>query len=691
MLERLSASVDGVRNKGIKATSDRLNVFGTKKQVPFHVVISELRAELMNTKQHAPGHPCVLLWIRGDTVHVTEDSVGQTVLSWSDTYFAQVVPLHISGSTFRPKECKFKVQQKGKTIAKTAILDLAKYCSEIGLARDQSISVPLQPCGTLYFVISTAPASEQQNNMNEAPSSQSSFRNITQASHNPSYGGGDSSMVTGLAVSVAGVSEGGATSLSTESSKLYPDIGHYTSTALKYSGTVAGAAGAAASSLAATITPPVLSKGRGNTAAPEESETAASTPNGDVDRPSVSGRGHQRKPSNGAGTGWMASGLSAAAAAVTSGLKASSVITTPQAPGTDGMEEKGAGTGVFKRKTRGNASSKQVATAFVAASGAAASAVSSSTAAVVSMMNAGSRGQNLHPQLTLRKSDSDNLISGAASARDLRGSWDAQAERSLSLVAAATGGHGAGGGPHPRGSGSGFIAVGQRAIRSFTGTPGASHSPGPSSSPLQMQLPPSTLDGIRNLARRSGAASTCSDTAASVVKAAAGVAAAAAEGNGGGGGGWGSWIRSGLGWGRSNHSATCTSTGALSHNGAGGGDRESTALEAEILGATEVVELREVALDLLHERDEWRARAVASQDALGRAQTARGSAVREAQRLEVRLRQYQDELGRRTDGSLLKELVEAKVRIAELANENMKLRRQITHMGPLFYDDSGDE
>ncbi|GLI62835.1 hypothetical protein VaNZ11_005398 [Volvox africanus] len=689
MLERLSASVDGVRNKGIKIASDRLNVFGTKKQVPFHVVISELRAELMNTKQHAPGQPCVLLWIRGDTVHVTEESVGQTVLSWSETYFAQVVPLHVSGSTFRPKECKFKVQQKGKTIAKTAILDLTKYCSEIGLARDQSISVPLQPCGTLYFVISTAPALEHQNNTNEAPSAQSSFRNVAQASHNPSHGGGGNSMVTGLAASVGGVSEGGATSLSAESSKLYPDIGHYATTALKYSGTVAGAAAAAASSIATAITPPVLNKGRGTTAAPDETETAASATD-DGDRPSVSGRGHQRKPSNGPGTGWMASGVSVAAAVVTSSVKASSVLTTPQAPGRDGVEEKGTGTGVFKRKTRGNASSKHVATAFAAASGAAASAVSSSTAAIVSVMNAGSRGSNLHPQLTLRKSDSDNIISAAASARDLRGSWDAQAERSLSQMAA-TGGHGgAGGGPHPRGSGSGFIAVGQRAIRSFTGTPGASHSPGPSSSPLQIQLPPSTLDGIRNLARRSGAASTCSDTAASVVKAAAGVAAAAAEG-GGGGGGWGSWLRSGLGWGRSNHSATGTSTGALSHNGAGGGDRESTALEAEILGATEPAELREVALDLLHERDEWRVRAIASQDALGRAQTARGSAVREAQRLEVRLRQYQDELGRRTDGSLLKELVEAKVRIAELANENMKLRRQITHMGPLFYDDSGDE
>ncbi|GIM14392.1 hypothetical protein Vretimale_17345 [Volvox reticuliferus] len=630
MLERLSASVDGVRHKGAKAASDRLNVFGTRKQVPFHVVISELRAELMNTKQHAPGQPCVLLWIRGDTVHVTEDSVGQTVLSWSDTYFAQVVPLHFSGGTFRSKECKFKVQQKGKTIAKTAILDLAKYCSEIGLARDQSISVPLQPSGTLYFVISTAPALEQLQ-QNEAPSSQSFLRTLAQASHNPSHGGGGSSMATGLAASVAGVSEGGATSVSAESSKLYPDVGHYASTALKYSGSMAGAA---ASSVAAVVTPTGFGRGRGATAAPDDTEAAVAIPD-DGDRPSVSGRGHQRKPSNGAGPGWVASGLSAAAAAVTSGAKASPAIATPQAPWAEGTEEKGTGTGVFKRKTRGNASSKSVTTAFAAASGAAASAVSSTAATIVSAMNAGGRGAHLHPQLTLRKSDSDNMISGAASARDLRGSWDAQAERSLSLAAAANG-NGAGGGPHPRGSGSGFIAVSQRAIRSFTGTPAA--SPGPSCSPLQLQLPPSTLDGIRNLARRSGAASTCSDTAASVVKA----AAAAAEGSGtGGGGGWGSWLRSGLGWGRSNHSATGTSTGALSHNGVGGtgdgagGDRESTALEADILAATEASELRELALDLLHERNEWRARAIASQDALGRAQTARGSAVREAQRLEV--------------------------------------------------------
>lgn len=31
------------------------------------------------------------------------------------------------------------------------------------------------------------------------------------------------------------------------------------------------------------------------------------------------------------------------------------------------------------------------------------------------------------------------------------------------------------------------------------------------------------------------------------------------------------------------------------------------------------------------------------------------------------------------------------VRIAELANENLRLRRQITHMGPLFYGDSGED
>ncbi len=45
---------------------------------------------------------------------------------------------------FKPKECRFKVQQKGKTIAKTAAMDLAKYCSEINLAREQSVSLPLQ-------------------------------------------------------------------------------------------------------------------------------------------------------------------------------------------------------------------------------------------------------------------------------------------------------------------------------------------------------------------------------------------------------------------------------------------------------------------------------------------------------------------------------------------------------------------
>jgi hypothetical protein len=44
MLERLSMGVDGTRQKAMKSVGDRLHVFGSKKQMSFHIVISELRA-----------------------------------------------------------------------------------------------------------------------------------------------------------------------------------------------------------------------------------------------------------------------------------------------------------------------------------------------------------------------------------------------------------------------------------------------------------------------------------------------------------------------------------------------------------------------------------------------------------------------------------------------------------------------
>lgn len=56
----------------------------------------------------------------------------------------QMVTLQAGSHGYKPKDCKFKVQQRGKTIAKTALVDLSKYCSEVGLAKEQSVAVPLQ-------------------------------------------------------------------------------------------------------------------------------------------------------------------------------------------------------------------------------------------------------------------------------------------------------------------------------------------------------------------------------------------------------------------------------------------------------------------------------------------------------------------------------------------------------------------
>ncbi len=112
-----------------------------------------------------------------------------------------------------------------------------------------------------------------------------------------------------------------------------------------------------------------------------------------------------------------------------------------------------------------------------------------------------------------------------------------------------------------------------------------------------------------------------------------------------GSGGWGSWLKGGLGLGRvSAQSAAAGATpGGLSGDvllgsGAGAGaGHDSSALEEAIRGAEQLPELVGLALDVLRERDEWRGRAVAAQEALGKAQAARSSAVREMQRLEVRV------------------------------------------------------
>ncbi|PNH07583.1 Phospholipid:diacylglycerol acyltransferase, partial [Tetrabaena socialis] len=92
MRETVSVNLNATPEAGLARVS-RASLFSSSsksKQAAFHVVISEMRAELMSAKPAAGSSlPCVLLWVRGETIHVTEDSVGQSVLSWSDTYFAQ--------------------------------------------------------------------------------------------------------------------------------------------------------------------------------------------------------------------------------------------------------------------------------------------------------------------------------------------------------------------------------------------------------------------------------------------------------------------------------------------------------------------------------------------------------------------------------------------------------------------------
>lgn len=81
----------------------------------------------------------------------------QTTITLVPRTATQVVSLHYnSNGTYKLKDCKFKVQEgRGaddtkvrtsgvKTVAKTAMVDLAQYCSEIGLPREEPVKVPLQ-------------------------------------------------------------------------------------------------------------------------------------------------------------------------------------------------------------------------------------------------------------------------------------------------------------------------------------------------------------------------------------------------------------------------------------------------------------------------------------------------------------------------------------------------------------------
>ncbi|KAG2488204.1 hypothetical protein HYH03_013198 [Edaphochlamys debaryana] len=630
-LEATSVSTDVQRR-----TRGGLFGGGAKKIVSFHVVISELRAELMSVKGLAQGQPCILQWVRGETVHVTEDSVGQTVLSWSDTYFTQVISLALApnGNGFRPKECKFKVQQRGKTVAKTAVIDLAKYCSEFGNAREQSVSVPLQPSGNLYFVVSTL-LSTTPAAADAAPSATSlagpgapSAADLHAAMPRPSGGF--------AAASVPSAAGGASTSTAGESA--------YGAITKKYG----------------------RGSGRGGDEELDEpGEERSSDRTTGAAAAAADRRGHER-PSGGGGWGWRKA--------------KNNLLDTPaaQAAGAAPVEVEGTG-GFFKRKVKAKSG---------AAAAAAAAAGSEDDAAALAGSVNGAGGR-----LPLRKIDSERFSRSGGPA-----SWD------FALTPGSDGGAGGGGGGAARRSSAAGFSQLMPASSLPTGisprTTAAAASAVAAAAAASGGTEGSGGGGRHALARRSAAsegseAVHCAVPGGSATKSTDNLVAMEASK------GWGAWLKGGLGWGRgSNPSGTNTSVGtgggasAHSMHGPGGGppEHDSCALETAIRTATEVPEVREIALDMLHERNEWRNRALAAQDELGRVQSLRGSAVREAQRLQVRLREFEDELGRRKDGSLLQELVEAKVRIADLANENMKLRRQITHMGPLFYGDhSGDE
>ena len=72
----------------------------------------------------------------------------------------QAVVLQHTGSAFKPKECRFKVQQQVhapatgsgaqkqkppqfKTIGKTPFMDLGEYCSDSGMPAEETVTLPL--------------------------------------------------------------------------------------------------------------------------------------------------------------------------------------------------------------------------------------------------------------------------------------------------------------------------------------------------------------------------------------------------------------------------------------------------------------------------------------------------------------------------------------------------------------------
>ncbi len=72
----------------------------------------------------------------------------------------QAIVLQHTGSAFKPKDCRFKVQQQVpapaaasaaqkqkppqfKTVGKTAAMDLAEYCDDSGMDVEEVVMLPL--------------------------------------------------------------------------------------------------------------------------------------------------------------------------------------------------------------------------------------------------------------------------------------------------------------------------------------------------------------------------------------------------------------------------------------------------------------------------------------------------------------------------------------------------------------------
>lgn len=437
--------------------------------------------------------------------------------------------------------------QSGYWLVQCSLAQAWILCNKFSLNCDSVLSAPScthmsRPVGTLYFVVSTAPAADQQGG---PPLDTAASQNSMLTDGRPSYS-------LPSAAAAAGDSGYGAAGGSSQ----------YSALASKYSGGVAAAAGAAAAGAA----------GAGYR---------------------VSGAGAEGdRPSN---------------------TRSSAGGGRPGAnPKKDAPEDESLSS-FFRRKKGPSKAPPALVTPSVAAPGPA-PASGGGTPIGTGPLSSGSAKQLLRKTESARASPSAwerNLAS------ELLGS---DATTSPASPAAAS-------------------KLSSRRSNTGNGLGGASTA--------ATATPQQPADG----ARRGSGASYHSDvtgcagagTASSAAK--AGHAGSDVGVGGGGGPGWGAWIRGGMGWGTrsSNHSATGTSTpGAASQasmhgpgGAAGGGEPDTGGLEAAIRSAAEPAELRDLALDLLHERDEWRNRALSAQDALGRAQTARGAAVREAQRLEV--------------------------------------------------------